>query len=88
MKLSKASGITLAATAAALLIGGATMSPTSVQAEDKVACFGVNACKGQGACKTAGNECKGQNACKGQGMIELTKAECEAKGGSTKDPKA
>lgn len=88
MKLFKASGVTLAATAAALLIGGATMAPTSAQAEDKVHCFGINACKGQGACKTASNACKGQNACKGKGFVSLTKAECDSKGGTTEEPKA
>jgi hypothetical protein len=31
------------------------------------ACKGLNACKGQGGCKTAANACKGMNACKGQG---------------------
>jgi hypothetical protein len=39
---------------------------------------GVNACKGQSACKTASNECKGQNSCKGQGFVELTQKECTA----------
>ena len=31
------------------------------------ACAGMNACKGQGGCKTASHACAGQNACKGQG---------------------
>lgn len=83
MKLSKTSGVTIAAAAAALLIGGAIYAPTSVQAQDKVHCFGVNACKGQGACKTAKNDCKGKNACKGQGFVSLTAAECTEKGGTT-----
>jgi hypothetical protein len=45
-------------------------------------CGGINACKGQSACKTASSSCKGQNACKGQGFVETKDAaECAAKGG-------
>jgi hypothetical protein len=73
---SKVSGAALA-TAAALLFSSVAVSPASA-AEAKVHCMGVNACKGQSACKTAQNECKGQNACKGQGFTELTQKECDA----------
>ncbi len=31
----------------------------------QIACYGINACKGQTACSTAFNGCPGQNACKG-----------------------
>jgi hypothetical protein len=45
--------------------------------------MGINACKGQGACKTANNGCKGQNACKGKGwMAAPSEKECTDKGGS------
>ena len=51
-----------------------------------VECFGgamgVNACKGQSACKSAGNSCKGLNACKTQGFAMATEAQCKAKGGA------
>jgi hypothetical protein len=84
MKLSKASGVTIAAAAAALLLGGATLAPTSVQAAgETVKCFGLNSCKGQGSCKTAMNECKGKNSCKGKGFMEMTAADCTTKGGTT-----
>ena len=83
MKLSKASGVTIAAAAAGLLIGGAMLAPTSAQAEEKVHCFGLNSCKGKGACKTASNDCKGKNACKAKGFLALTAAECAAQGGTT-----
>jgi hypothetical protein len=73
---SKGSGAALAA-AAALLFSGVAVS-TAGAAEAKVHCMGVNACKGQSACKTAQNECKGQNACKGQGFTEMTQKECDA----------
>lgn len=83
MKLSAKSGATIAAAAAALMLGGSVAAPTAAVAQDKVKCFGVNSCKGHGACKTASNECKGQNACKGQGFLRLTEAECEERGGTT-----
>jgi hypothetical protein len=76
MQLKKHSGFALATTAALLF---STASIGTAQAEDaKVVCDGVNACKGQSACKTAQHECKGQNGCKGQGFLELTKKECTA----------
>jgi hypothetical protein len=48
----------------------------------KVDCAGVNACKGQGTCKTEKHGCSGQNACKGQGVLAMTEEECKAKGGT------
>jgi hypothetical protein len=72
----KTSGAAIA-TAAAVLFSALPIS--AVSAEDaKVHCEGVNACKGQSACKTAHNGCKGQNACKGQGFLEMTQKECDA----------
>lgn len=47
-------------------------------------CWGVNACKGQGACGGVGHECAGQNACKGQGWLSLSKSECDGKNGKFK----
>lgn len=82
MKLSAKTGATMAAAAAAFMLSGAVAAPTAV-AQEKVQCFGVNSCKGTGACKTATNSCKGQNACKGQGFVLLTGPDCTAKGGKT-----
>jgi uncharacterized membrane protein len=49
-----------------------------------VQCFGANACKGQGSCKSGSNSCKGQNSCKGKGFImEPTAQDCTDAGGST-----
>jgi hypothetical protein len=48
----------------------------------KVDCAGVNACKGQGTCKTEKHGCGGQNACKGQGVVAMTEEECKEKGGT------
>ena len=87
MKLSAKSGATLAAAAAAFVLTGTVTAPQAV-AQDKVACYGVNSCKGTSACKTAKSSCKGQNACKGQGFLQLSAADCKAKGGSTTPPKA
>ena len=65
------------ATAAAVLFG--TLGASAVQADEaKIKCVGVNACKGQGACKSAKNACQGMNSCKGKGYLELTKAQCDA----------
>jgi hypothetical protein len=47
-------------------------------------CWGVNACKGQGACGGVGHECAGQNECKGQGWLTLTKPQCDERGGKFK----
>ncbi len=80
MKISVISGAAIAAAAAALLMAG--VASNSVRAEDaKIHCVGVNACKGQSACKTASSSCKGLNACKGQGFVEMTEADCTKAGG-------
>ncbi len=85
MKLTITSGSALAAAAAALIVGGSLPSSTTAQAEANytVKCFGLNACKGNGSCKSLGNACKGVNACKGQGFSMLKKSTCLAKGGKT-----
>ena len=51
-------------------------------ASNQVKCSGVNACKGQGSCKTANNSCKGQNSCKGKGVSLMTKEDCDKAGGT------
>lgn len=48
----------------------------------KVACMGINECKGHGGCKTEANGCHGQNGCKGKGFVEATEADCKTKGGT------
>ena len=69
--------VLLAASVAGLMaMTGALLLPATAHAED-VPCYGVNACKGTGACKGQANECAGKNACKGQGMIKVqTKEAC------------
>jgi hypothetical protein len=71
----------LAAAAASLFVAGSAGVALADMHEGgdeaKVACQGVNACKGQSACKTARSECAGHNSCKGKGFLNLTKEECE-----------
>lgn len=76
----KLTGAALATTAAMMF----AFAPVSVvHADDAmVHCMGVNACKGQGACKSAENSCKGQNACKGHGWEPMSEKDCSAKGGT------
>jgi hypothetical protein len=84
--IKKLSGAAIATAAAAMILsGGASMASShSDSQEAKVNCYGVNACKGTTACKTANNACKGQNACKGSGWLPMSKADCDAKGGTVK----
>lgn len=42
------------------------LAPKAEGAE--IACYGINACKGQTQCATAFNACPSQNACKGKGF--------------------
>ena len=76
------SGASLAAAAALLLVAGCSSYDKSSQSAE-VMCAGINACKGQGACKSATNSCKGQAACKGQGWLPTASAEdCTSQGGT------
>ena len=75
------SGTAMAAAALSLAVTGLAFAPAPVFAESSIQCFGVNACKGQGACKTASSSCKGQNACKGQGWITASSVDCATWGG-------
>ncbi len=76
----KMTGFALAATAAAMF----AMAPMNVSAgSDKSGkCYGVNSCKGLGACAGATNACVGQNNCKGEGWVKRTKADCTNAGGN------
>jgi Tfp pilus assembly protein PilZ len=81
MKIAARSGASLALAAATLFVAGSVVAVSDAQASKKVACVGVNACKGKGACKTAENACKGKNACKGHGVSMMSKSKCTKKGG-------
>jgi hypothetical protein len=77
MRLKNSSAVAVA-TAAAMLFGSGLISTAVAGTDAKIHCAGVNACKGQSACKSAHNACKGENSCKGQGFLEMSKKECAA----------
>lgn len=78
----KKSGLIIAAAVGALFATSTFAADAGSAEEASVKCAGINACKGQGACKTATNACKGQNACKGHGwMMVKTDKDCTDKGG-------
>jgi uncharacterized membrane protein len=79
------SGAALAAAAFTLAISGTMFAKTSVAAEGKIQCIGINSCKGHSECKTASTGCNGMNSCKGKGWISKTKAECKALKGKIGD---
>jgi hypothetical protein len=81
MKMNVASGASMAAAAASLMLAGLAFTPAANAKPAVGQCFGVNSCKGTSACKTASNACKGMNSCKGQGFLELSKADCTKQGG-------
>lgn len=75
------------ATAAAIAFVTAPLTSTMTQAAtNKVKCYGVNACKGKSACKTAQSTCKGHNSCKGKGFLMKTAKQCNKLNGSTEEP--
>lgn len=74
--------VLVAASVAGLLTAGGVFFSGSAMAEE-VACFGVNACKGTGACGGKNHSCAGKNACKGQGFVNVDGPEaCTALRGS------
>lgn len=76
-----AKAVLVASAAAVLLISGAVVARADEMGGKKVACMGINSCKGHGSCKSAQNDCKGKNGCKGQGKTMTTAEDCKAKGG-------
>jgi len=68
--------IVLATAAASLFLAGPVLAADE-SADEQVKCEGVNACKSQSACATAGSSCAGKNACKGKGFLTMSEAECE-----------
>lgn len=82
MNKVKATGTMLALGAAAMFAIAPVYASSSDASSTTINCKGINACKGQGGCKTATNTCKGQNSCKGQGVTSTTKEQCEKAGGT------
>ncbi len=71
----------VAASVAGILaaVGAASMAQAAdekMAGGEKASCYGINKCKGTGACGGKDHTCAGQNACKGKGYIELDKETC------------
>ncbi len=74
---AKKSGLLLASAAAGLMaLAGATAGTAMAAEAEKINCYGVNHCKGTGACGGKGHSCAGENACKGQGYLKIDKETC------------
>jgi SAM-dependent methyltransferase len=81
-KVANGAAISIAAAAAfyGMYKSVETFAPKAEAAQ--IACFGINACKGQTQCATAHNACPGQNSCKGKGLLYTSATECADKGGA------
>jgi uncharacterized membrane protein len=66
----------LVATVLAVLSAGNAAADDAAKADEKIACYGINKCKGTGDCSGQGHQCSGQNACRGRGHINLPKDVC------------
>lgn len=69
-KKNKKQTLLAASVAGLLAVTGVAVFSAQAMAEE-VPCYGVNACKGKGACGGKGNSCAGKNACKGQGFMNV-----------------
>ena len=70
--------VLLAASVAGLLAGFSAGAAHAHEgdASGKVPCYGINKCKGTGACGGAGHSCHGANECKAQGYLLIEKDTC------------
>ena len=70
----------VAASVAGLVAAAGMLSiAQTAHAEDvveKVACYGINKCKGTGDCGGKGHSCAGKNECAGQGYLKLEQDTC------------
>lgn len=82
VKKNKKLALIAASVAGLLAVTGGMIKNNNAQAADdpapgdRVACYGVNQCKGTGECGGKGFGCAGKNACKGQGFVKMAKEEC------------
>ena len=87
-KNNKKQALVAASIAGLLAVTGAIAFSSPAMAEG-VACYGVNACKGQGACGGKGSSCAGKNACKGAGFVNVdSKDACLKMQGGSLTPSA
>lgn len=73
--------ILMASAVAGLLSTGAAVAAEHGGGGDKVPCYGVNKCKGTGACGGKHDDgtaysCAGNNGCKGKGFLMIDKDTC------------
>ncbi len=66
----------LASAVAGMLAFAGTPGIAAAEGAETVHCYGVNNCKGTGACGGKGHSCAGENACKGQGYLDIEKETC------------
>ncbi len=76
MRVNAKNGGALLASAVAGLLVMAGSATTAGAEGNKVHCYGVNKCKGTGACGGKGHSCAGENSCKGQGFLEIDEETC------------
>lgn len=73
---SSKTGLLLASAAAGLMALAGAAGTASAGDAEKVACYGINKCKGTGGCGGKGHSCAGENTCKGKGFLKLDKETC------------
>ena len=77
MKIGMKNGAALLASAVAGLLMTTGVATTAAASDgEAVHCYGVNKCKGTGACGGKGHSCAGENSCKGQGFLDVDKDTC------------
>lgn len=75
MGINKKSAL-LASAITGLLVMAGVAGTASAEDAKKVHCYGVNKCKGTGACGGKGHSCAGENSCKGQGFLDIDEETC------------
>lgn len=78
MDITKQRALLVASVACLLTASGLAFDGQAAQAAegDKVPCYGINKCKGTGACGGKGHSCAGKNECAGQGYLEIDRETC------------
>ena len=72
----KMGSLALASAVAGLLTLAATPGTAVADSHEKVKCYGVNKCKGTGACGGKGHSCAGENSCNGKAFLKIDKETC------------
>jgi len=78
MQAKRQRALLAASVAGILAAAGGTLFGQTVQAveEGNVHCYGINKCKGTGACGGKAHSCAGQNECNGQAWLETSEDLC------------